>query len=308
MARKKFGLGDNRDPLADNLDHNTGELYAALIGNATKWYANSVTGVAGNDGMLADTPFLTITAAVTAASDNDIIVIKGTFTETISTSKKLTFIGAGPTVDDAVWMESAPGDTLLTLTGTHCRVSGIRFRVPTTGGIAISMINSDYTIIENCHFQGRTGSYYGVYVAGGSQWQILHNTFEYLNTATYGCGILGHSSTAMPAGCEIAWNTFHSNLRHLKASLRQSFVHDNLFQSIGLKPDNTALTATVLCDVYGEIAGSQFNTVTRNMFQGTYSITAGYKPGTNDNWAGNQSDQISATGTTAEGMTYLVPA
>jgi hypothetical protein len=112
----------------------------------------------------------------------------------------------------------------------------------------------------------------------------------------------------MPAGWEITGNIFHSNLRHIKMSMRQSFVHDNLFQSIGLDNDNTDLTATVLLDVYGEIAGSQYNTVTRNMIQGTYSIAAGYKPGTNDNWMGNQSDQISQTGTTAQGLTYLVPA
>lgn len=309
MARKTFSVGYNGDPIADLCDNNFRDLYSAAFKFSNVWYVNSVTGSDTlYDGKSSDKPFATIAKAVASSADGDTIFILGTFTEAVTCAKKLAFIGAGNTVNDSVWMESAPGDTLLTLTGTNCRIENIRFRVPTTGGIAISMTGSDYTIIRGCHFQGRSGSYYGIYVAGGSQFQILNNVFEYLNTATYGCAILGHSTTAMPAGCEIAFNTFHSNLRHIKASMRQSFIHDNLFQLIGLKPDNSALTATVSCDIYGEIAGSQFNSVTRNMLQGTYSISGGYKPGASDNWYGNKCDGISATGVTAEGTTTVVPA
>lgn len=277
---------------------------------STTIFVDSAAGDDSNDGSFGwDNAVKTITHAVAIASNGYTLMMRGTFTEAVTCAKNLAFVGAGNTVNNCVWMEAAvPGITLLTLTGINCLFENIRFRIPTTGGIGINMSGSDYTIIRNCHFQGRSGSYYAIYVAGGSQWQIIGNVFEYMNTATYGCGILGYSTTSMPTGCEIAWNTFHSNLRHVKVSMRQSFVHDNLFQNVGLSSTNGSLTATVSLDVYGEIAGSQYNTVTRNMFQGTYSISGGYKPGTSDNWMGNQSDQISQTGTTAQGLTYLVPA
>ena len=308
MSQHRFP-GGNTDDLTVRLKNNFEELYSAYLpSGGNVWHVRSATGANTNDGKSVDTAFATITVAVAAASDGDIILMKGTFTEAVSTAKKLSFIGTGPTVNDCVWMESAEGDTLLTLTGTNCLFTGIRFRVPMTGGIAINMANSDYTVIRNCTFQGRSGSYYGIYVAGGSQWQIIDNIFEYLNTSTYGCGILGYSTTVMPAGCLITRNNFHSNLRHIKASLRQSFVHDNLFQEVGLGPTNAALTATIKLDVYGEIAGAQYNTVTRNMFQGTYTASGGYKASATDNWCGNFSDKFSATGVSAQGVTILSPA
>ena len=282
-------------------------LAAAFFKPGTTWYVNSAMSVSG-DGLSWATAKKTIAEAVSAAASGDTLLMKGTFTEAVACAKSLSFIGVGPTVDNCVWMESAAGQTLLTLTGTDCYIRGIRFRVPTTAGIAIDMVNSDYTVIEGNYFQGRTGSYYAIYAAGGAACKIINNNFAYLNTDTFGCGILGKSTTVMPAGWEIAFNTFHSNLRHIMASIRQSFVHDNMFQEVGLKPDNTALTATVKLDIYGEIAGSQYNTVTRNMFFGTYSISAGYKPGTSDNWYGNKSNYISQTGVTAEGTTTAVPA
>lgn len=282
-------------------------MNALMFGIGTKRYVNSAV-VSSGDGLSWATAKKTIQEAVDSAVDGDVLYLVGTFTEAVTCSKKLSFIGAGSTVNGCTWMESAAGQTLLTITATDCLVTGIRFRVPTTGGIAINMVNSDYTRIIGNTFQGRAGSYYGIYVAGGSQWEIIGNKFIYLNTATYGAGILGHSTSLVPAGCEIAWNTFHSNLRHVMLTMRQSFVHDNLFQEIGLDSDASDLTATVKLDVAGEVGDAQYNTVTRNMFQGTYSISGGYKPGTNDNWYGNKSDKVSTTGVTAEGTTTAVPA
>ena len=314
MTDKEVEVLDNALPASQNekLGTRLQFMLGLLGGVGSKIRVDATLGSdAIGDGSTWSKAYKTIAVAVAAAADGDQILLKGTFTEAVTCSKKLSFIGVGTTVNRATWMEASvggAGSTLLTLTGTDCLITNIRFRIPTTGGIGINMSASDYTIIDNCHFQGRSGSYYGVYVAGGSQWKITNCIFEYLNTATYGCGILGYSTTSMPTGCEIAYNTFHSSLRHVKASMRQSFVHDNLFQEKGLGSDNNVLTATVKLDVYGEIAGAQYNTVTRNMFQGTYSISGGYKPGTNDNWYGNKSDYISQTGVTAEGTTTAVPA
>jgi hypothetical protein len=273
------------------------------------FYVDGTNGVAGNNGSSWSTPMLTIQAAVTAASAGDTIFLKGTFTEEVTCTKdSIKFLGAGPNNAENVWMENAAGDTLLTLSGKNCIISNIRFRVPTTGGIAIALTGADYTIIEGCYFQGRTGSLQAILNNGGSSCKILNNIFAYLNTAVTGAAILGVTYTAIPSGWEIAYNTFHSNLRHLSMTMRQSFIHDNLFQAIGLDNDNTDLTATTKCDVYTGSAGDgQYNTVTRNMFQGDYSNTGGYKASANDNWFGNISDDVAESTVGDWGITTAVP-
>ena len=288
----------------------TGGVSFGEDGKGNAWYVSSASGSNSYDGKSWSSPLLTIQAAVTAASAGDTIYLQGTFTEAVTCStSSLSFIGAGPTVNDNVWMESAPGQTLLTLTGKNCKFYNIRFRIPTTGGIGINMAASDYTIIAGCHFQGRTNSYYAIYNNGGSQCQILGNVFEYMNTGSYGTAILGYTYTAIPTGWEIAYNIFHRNLKHISMTMRQSFVHDNLFQAVGLSSSNGSLSATVLCDIYTGSAGNgQYNTVTRNMMMGTYSISGGYKGQSSDSWYGNKCEGISATGVTAEGTTTAIPA
>lgn len=310
MARKKFSAGYNGDPVADLCDNNFGELYSAFLKFGTPYYVDSINGSDTlYDGLSIDHPFQTIAKFVATASDGDRAIMRGTFTEAVTCTKKLAFLGSGPTPDHCVWMESAAGQTLLSLISPDCFVSGIRFRVPTTGGIAIDMLNSDFTQIRGNIFQGRAGSYYGIRVSGGSQWRILDNSFSYMNTATYGCAILGYSVLSIPSGCDVSGNVFQSNLRHIAATLRQSYVHDNTLQAVGIDADNvSALTATVKIDISGETSGGQFNTVTRNNIQGTYSVLGGFKSATGDNWYGNKSDKISTTGVTAEGTTIAVPA
>jgi hypothetical protein len=250
-------------------------------------YIDGTNGADTNDGLTWASAYKTIQAAVTAASAGDTLLMIGTFTEQVTCSKQLSFIGAGKTVNDCVWMEVAAGNTLLTLTGKGCLIQNIRFRIPTTGGIGINMAASDYTIIQGCHFQGRAGSYYAIYNNGGSQCQILDNVFEYMNTATYGTAILGYTYTAFPAGWIIARNIFHSNLKHISMIMRQSQIVDNIFQTLGLAADNTsALTATTQIDLSG--TGGQLNYITRNSFGVTCSHANGFvESASNDNWKGN---------------------
>lgn len=285
---------------------------SGLDGKGSVWYVSSASGVDGNDGKSWSSAKLTIQNAVTSASAGDVIYIQGTFTEAVTCSKdSISFIGAGPTVNDNVWMEGeTPGITLMTLTGKNCRFENIRFRVPTTGGIGINMSGADYTVIQGCYFQGRAGSLQAILNNGGSSCKIIGNVFAYMNTSTVGAAILGVTYTAIPAGWEIAYNTFHSNLKHISMTMRQSYVHDNMLQSIGLSATNTALTATVMCDVYTGSAGNgQYNTVTGNNMQGDYSITGGYKSATSDDWYGNHASDVASTGNVAlDGTTFGIPA
>jgi len=273
------------------------------------WHVASAVTTTGT-GKSWESPFKTIAEAIAAASDGDIILMIGTFTEALTSAKQLSFVNAGLTVNDCIWMESAAGDTLLTLTGKKCLFDGIRFRIPTTEGIGIDMTNSDYTVIKNCHFQGRSGSYYGIYNSGGSQLKILNNVFQYLNTATYGAAILGHDyATVCPSGWIMKGNLFHSNLKHVQLVMRQSLIEGNTFQEKGLDADNvSSLTATHKLDLLTGSALGQLNTVTKNIMQGDYSITGGYKPAVNDNWFGNISDDTAEAEVNADGTTLAVPA
>jgi hypothetical protein len=286
-----------------------GSRIAEIEGNygpGTIWYVHKTLGADKNDGLTWASALATIAAAVSAASAGDIIRIHGTFTEVVVSAKdSLTIIGEGDY--RSVWMEAAAGNTLLTLTGKDWYLGNFRMRIPTTGGIGINMSASDYTIIDNLNFQGRGGSLQAILNNGGSQCKILNSVFQYLNTATNGAAILGQTYTAIPAGWEIAGNTFHSNLRHILMTMRQSFIHDNLFQEIGLDNDNTDLTATTKLNL-APVDGGQYNTVTRNIMQGDYSITGGYKAATNDNWFGNISDDVAEDEVYDDGTTMAVPA
>jgi hypothetical protein len=60
------------------------------------WYVDDAAGSDTNDGHSIDTALLTVGAAVTAAVDGDtIIVLAGSYAETVAVSKSLTLIGTG---------------------------------------------------------------------------------------------------------------------------------------------------------------------------------------------------------------------
>ena len=278
-----------------------------ILGNAFNgigniYYVDSSKGKDTNSGTSFSAAFKTITKALSVAVSYDTIYIRGTFTETCSsTLQGITIIGAGPTPNDNVWMESAAGQTLLTLSSaTDWVIQNIRFRVPTTGGVAIAMTGADYTTILNCVFQGRGGSYHAIEVTSGDGVKIGNCRFIYMNTTTYGAGIYFVGTSAnIPTNWEIAGCYFANNLRHVVCTLRGANIHHNTFQSIGLAADNvSALTATASLDLSG--AGGQFNTVTQNVLQGTYSIAGGYKPSAlSDDWHNNFGPA---------GLTTVVPA
>lgn len=275
------------------------------------WFCDSVNGLATNSGKSWNQAFNTITLAVAAASAGDTIYLKGTFTEAVTVSTaSLTFIGAGPTPNDNVWMESAADDDLVTLSAANCRFYNIRFRIPTAGGRGIVMSGADYTVIQGNLFQGRGGSHHAVTEDGSNDnCKIIGNTFMYNNTASDGAAIFGHTYAADVVGSNwlIKDNIFHSNLRHVVMRARQSQFVGNLFQEDGLDTSGeTALTATVKLDLSGTL--SKLNVVTKNTMLGDYSNTGGYEAGTEDNWFGNTADDVSESEVTADGVTTAVPA
>lgn len=294
----------SRMRLGDKLDS-----LGVQVNSGSVWYADSSVS-ASKAGTTWDTAFKTITEAVAAASAGDTIYLKGTFTEAVTVSTAgLTFIGAGPTPNDNVWMESAADDDLVTLSAGHCRFYNIRFRVPTTGGRGIVMSGADYTRVIGCYFQGRGGSEAAISEDGSNDNCVIEeNVFMYNNTDTDGHGIYGHTYTAdvVGSGWIIRNNTFHSNTNHIVMRARQSQIYGNLFQEKGLGNDGNILTTTSKLVLSG--TNSQWNSVTKNIMQGDYSNTGGYTAGTNDNWFGNMADDIAEGEVADNGVTTAVPA
>jgi hypothetical protein len=292
-------LRSSRTFLAPNLTGTRGKIL----------YVDSSVTASGNGKSWARA-YKTITEAVAAASANDVIMLVGTFTEAVTVATAgLTFIGAGSTANGNIWMESAAGDTLVTLNAARCQFHNIRFRIPTTGGTGIALGAAGYTIIEDCRFQGRLNSYYAISNVGtADDCKILNCEFLYNNTATYGTAIYGSTYAAdiTGSGWVIAGNLFHSNLRHVYTRLRQAYIHDNTFVENGLGPAGAVLAATTKLNLSG--AQSNWNVVTKNVMLGDYSNTGGYTAGTEDNWAGNFSDDIAEAEVTDFGTTSTVPA
>lgn len=270
----------------------------------TTYCVDSVNGLDTYNGLTWSTPFLTITKAVATCSAGDTILLRGSgsstssttngaasFVEAVSCSKSgVSFIGIGPTSNEAIWSAAADG-VCLTLTGTDCLVQNIRFRPPAWGSgtpAAISLSGAYQTVIDHCRFQGKTGSWYGILTDGNNaNVKIINNEFAYINTATYGTAIKGAGYTVGEnSGWIVSGNNFQSNLNHIVCRMRQSFITGNYFAAGGLAANNAdSATLTVLgIDIHGATGGC--NIVTQN-YLGSLYHQACYYGGTNDDWCGN---------------------
>lgn len=262
------------------------------------YYADSVKGRAGAGGQSPADACLTLAEATAKMVSYDTLVIRGSFNEavTITGLTGLRFIGAGPTTNQALW--TAPDNaTCLTLAASpDCLVEGIRFRPPkytegevTPAGVALTGV-SHQTIIRNCRFQGKSGSWYGIFTDGAqANVQILGNQFVYLNTATYGTAIKGTMASAL-AECTmwvIKGNTFHSNLNHIACVQRMSQITENWFGAEGVDPAGAAQTTVLGIDIHGTAGAVAANVVTLNWLGGLYHQACYYPAGETDAWKGN---------------------
>lgn len=288
-------------------------------GVGDRWFVDSSSATGGATsgfGASPDAPFSTMAAALSACAAGDTIYVMSQVTEGSLTLSKnnVRIIGiGGPTPTANVWMEAATNTTLLTITGTGCLLKNIRFRVPTgnsTTSIGLALSGATGLVIDTCDFTGRTGSAYAISTDGSSDnVRILNCRFMYLNTATNGTAIYGHTYTddVIHSGWLIENCIFHSNLKHISARMRQSVIRGCQFAEVGLKPDGTALTATTKINLSGG-SNAKWNLVTGNMLPGDYSNTGGYTSGTEDNWVGNYADDVSEAEVGDNGITLAIPA
>lgn len=293
-------------------------MFSALIRKtrSRQFYVDSANGSNSKSGRSPHTAFATIAKAVSKARSRDVIHLYGEFAEAVIiplAKEYLTFIGEGPYQRSAQWMESAVGQTLVTVNSKGCRFENIYFRCPQTAGISI-LLKGDgtndarYTEIVNCKFQGRTGSYYHVKTEKGCDNVHIDNcVFTFHNTATHGTAIFGEADgSKTPGGWIIENCIFLNGLRHIYMTGRSIVVRNNIFQGIGIDSDGGSLTATSVIDLNVN-ANGVYNVLFGNQFGGDYAQSV-YNPGTNDNWSGNFSEDEAEAEVGDNGLTVSPPA
>jgi hypothetical protein len=285
-----------------------GNFIAPTIYGNTWRVSNLVT--ASGDGKSWAGAFKTIAEAAAAASAGDTIRIWGDgttahqYTETVTpTVSGLKFVAANPL--GVIWGGVTHSLVLAAIVNTQ--VFGIRFR-PTSGYAGISMTGaSNMTHVENCRFQGTTGSKYGILSDGHqSGVQLIENHFLYMNAATcYGIYAPIDAGVAENASWEILENFFHSNTYHLKGNFRYSIVKGNTFAGYGLLSSGAQGAPTKCIDFTPGSGSVGNNQVTQNTLGGAYSTTLYVSSNANEDWTGNYA-AIDVT-TCPNGITVAVP-
>jgi hypothetical protein len=285
------------------------------------------------DGTNPEYPLTTITQAVNnlvgwvtsmaCSLEGSVIVVanEATLTETVvvppTAPANCTILGSGPSIDGPTWGAATDAGTALTIRQEGWTVEGFRFATA-AGGTAIRLEwvpGSGYlgnrTKIINNYFDGIWAGLYGIdfYGAPFDTW-IVGNTFrEYTRDDTTAHAIIcTETGTAMPYMNIIQGNIFWENENHISSldntrGFCNSIITDNIFK------EGVLITATDILVLTAGPGSSGRNTVTRNVFEGLYSVANGYAahatlPG---NWIGNIAEDIGSGQVGDNGFTIAVP-
>jgi len=265
-----------------------------VAANGNVFYVDSVNGHdTDNDGRSLDQAYKTIAVAVAAAAANDTIYIRGSFSEAVTVAVEgLRIIGIGTAPKQAQW--TAANDAVcLTIAAAYVHVENIYFRPPaytaSRATSAITLSNAHHARIVGNRFHGRTGSQAAIYspVCNSDNVWICGNEFFYLNTATYGAGIVGVEAGGLSySGWMIADNVFQSCVTAININGRVCNVLRNIIAEAGINAAGAGATVLALgIDLSG--TSSYGNQVHGNYLGGAYNATL-YKIGaTGDDWGGN---------------------
>jgi hypothetical protein len=288
-------------------------------GPGTDYYVDGTSGTAGASGVDWTHAMLTITEAVAACAAGDRIYAKGSFSEAVTCTKAgVRFIGIGTGPAECTWtmvslVSSTANGWCLKIGANGVLVENIKFRPPAyvSAGVptAINLdTGSDYSIIRNCRFQGRTGSYnaiYGLVPVGNIV--IEGNEFLYMNTASNGKAIYMPASAGVACSAwQIKRNIFNSCIVDIDIDGRSCLLEENIHFIVGLAADGTFAGAVTVqaIDLSGTDTGA--NVMTKCTLGGTYNL-ATYKPGAvGDVWMGNYASIVATVA--PNGLTVLVPA
>ncbi len=281
-----------------------------------QWYVDSVNGSDLKSGRSPNTALATIAKAVSRARSRDTIHLFGVFDEPVVVpvaKSYLSFIGEEETLRMAEWGYTTDAGTLVTVRAPGTTFRNIYFRPPEANGIGISLDSSGsnearYAVIQDCRFQGRTGSYYAIKSDPDTDnVTIKNNVFAYMNTATHGTAIYAiGDAAAAPGTWEISGNSFLNGLRHVYGDFRSAVIKNNIFLAVGIDTDGGALTATTCLNT--TVGGfGYYNAVVGNQLGGDYAESV-YKAGTSDQWEGNFAGDTSEAEVGDNAITIAEPA
>jgi len=247
-------------------------------------------GADGNSGKAAGRSYGTMAKALANASSGDTIYLRGNVTENVTAPAGLfdiTIIGAGnrPRHADAhtgnngysaaTWKASSQTDPLLVLRQQGWTIRNILFDCPTSdAGIQLirdaasgdSERDSSHSRILDCRF------------ASGATGILISGTENIFNVEVAGCQFNDLTDAIDSPGAyahrwDIHDNIFMANTNHIDSGFTQATIRNNNFGKF----------TTMSID----LTGGANNCLYGNHFSGTYSISGGYKAGTDDEWSGN---------------------
>jgi hypothetical protein len=276
------------------------QILGGLADRPGKTYrVDSVNGGSGkNDGSSWNDALATIDEAVDLAVAGDTILLKGTFTESITVAVAgVTFRGAGTCPREAKWSPATGNDKVnLTINAAYCRVENIYFspgaQSATYSACIVLGTSASHARIVGNRFQGSTGAYYGIYspATGADNVHITDNQFVYFNTATYGTAI--KTAQASPWNAYSAWqierNEINSCVNGIVMQARVCRIIGNTIQEKGVAAAGTIGTVLALgISLSGNGAECNGNIVFANQLGGTYGATLYKVANSGDQWAGN---------------------
>jgi hypothetical protein len=303
-----------------------------FVDHPTKGGSAKGSGSDGNSGLSLQQAFATVQKALDTVTDEDtIIVMRGSYDEKLSTGltpgsptavgvpdpgrgRYVNLIGVtqGFLPFDSPQLYNVSGaDWSLNIRAQGWRVSGFRI-VGDSGSPVCIRINQDGstatpgiewaagTTVDNCVFYGAVGSTAGIMHTEAGNCRFVNNQFELFSAALAALGDDG-TGTEDPGRCIIQGNWFMDNVINVKNSYNNSVIAYNL---VGMNKENT-MTHGV------DLRNGANNAVYGNQFHGTYNTIAGsgfYNAGTNDDWSGNYTLDITSGGAdAATGITWKIP-
>ena len=266
----------------------------------TTYYVDAYDGINGNDGKSWERPFLTMAKAFTSVASGDTIYFRGKVLEQLTAPVQVhdvTVIGASNRSRHA---DSAPADP----TGKSHGASWQPPASPAATTPCVKVLQQGWTFANflfdapadaaavqlhsddgsgNAERDASHASFYNVKFANGQsgiectggQSHVLVDDCEF-NALTN--GIKGmDTGVRIPSYWDIRDSRFVNNTNHVITSLSFSVIKGNTFA----KHTTDGIQAK-----YNSSQG-EYNTVWGNYLSGTYSISGGYTPAANDEWAGN---------------------
>lgn len=266
----------------------------SVVREQRHYWVHGNVGNDGNTGTSPDRPLKTMQAAFNKLGSGDTIHFNGNTTEQLTTPAgvfDVTIIGEGnqPRHSDthttnngfssATWKAGASASTPnLIIQQQGWKLTNILFDGPASAAAVQLLRNGDsgsderdasHAHIVGCKFVAAQNH---VEFKGGLSQCVIENNLFFGATAdsileTVGAGIGTNNYH------RFLNNHFHNNESHIDIDLNYASIVGNIFGKF--------TTDSINVD-----SGSE-NVITMNYLYGTYSISGGYTPGTNDEWGGN---------------------